>query len=148
MEVHIKSYTNNSRMNKIMCNKNVSSSNKKDYWHSAWATELKMVTYSTSCSIRNDQNTCECKKELCHVWPSGKIISFHRSYACRIVAFMACLDVTSSGLNLPSNHVKRPTELTKFRHCSYGAQFAIGSTIILRPQKDEPQTVGITALKI
>ena len=31
MEVRIKSDTNNSRMNRIMCNKNVSAANKKDY---------------------------------------------------------------------------------------------------------------------
>jgi hypothetical protein len=30
-EVHIKPDSNNSRINKIMCNKNVSSANKKDY---------------------------------------------------------------------------------------------------------------------
>ena len=61
---------------------------------------------------------------------------------------MARLDVTSSGLNLPPNHTNRPTDVTKFRHYSYGTQFAIGSTIIARPQKEEPQMVGITVLKI
>jgi len=61
---------------------------------------------------------------------------------------MARLDVTSSGLNLPSNYTNRPTERTKFRHCSHGAQFATGFTIIVRPEKEEPQMVGITALKI
>ena len=90
-EVHIKSDSNNSRMNKIMCNKNVSSANNKDYWHPAWATELKMVIYSTYCSIHNDQSKRESKKELCNVWPTGKISSpflclvnssFHGEFVC------------------------------------------------------------------
>ena len=131
-------------MNKITCNKNVSWSNKKEYWHPAWATELKMVTYPTCCSIRNDQNTCECKKELCHVWPSGKIIAPFLTNSSFHGVFWFC----QLGAQLPSNHTNRPTDLAEFRHCSYGTQFAIGFTTVVRPQKEEPQMVGITALTI
>ena len=146
MEVRIKSDSNNSRMNRIMCNKNVSAANKKDYWNPAWTTDLRMLMYSTCCSISKDHTACECKKELSHVRPSSKINS--PSYASPNSSFHGVLDDTISGLNLPSNHTRRPTVLTKFHPCSNVAQFAIGFTIILRPQKEEPQMVRITALKV